>query len=188
MHTTNPAAGRVRAATRSFSTLLAVALIAALLVHVANQSTAEKRATHTESAETDYVLASQSVQEGAVVAAVKAGKLTKKKAKAKKRKKTPAANRALGKKLMLKAGWSERQWPALRKLWSRESGWNHRADNPYSSAYGIPQAMPGSKMRSAGKNWATEPKTQIRWGLRYIRDRYGSPSKALAHSNRRGWY
>ena len=70
----------------------------------------------------------------------------------------------------------------------RESGWNPFADNPTSSAYGIPQALPGSKMASAGADWATNPVTQIRWGLGYIRDRYGSPCGAWAHSEANGWY
>ena len=64
----------------------------------------------------------------------------------------------------------------------RESGWNVYADNPSSSAYGIPQALPGSKMASAGADWATNPVTQIRWGLGYIQDRYGSPCGAWGHS------
>lgn len=97
-------------------------------------------------------------------------------------------NRSLGRRLMLEFGFGAEQWPALEALWTRESGWNHLAANPSSSAYGIPQALPGSKMASAGADWATNPATQIRWGLGYIRDRYGSPSAALAHSNSVGWY
>ena len=66
-------------------------------------------------------------------------------------------------------GWGKRQWTPLQKLWNRESGWNKYAQNPYSGAYGIPQALPGSKMASAGNHWRTNATTQIRWGLRYIR-------------------
>jgi hypothetical protein len=62
------------------------------------------------------------------------------------------------------------------------------ADNPNSSAYGIPQALPGSKMASAGPDWANNPITQIRWGLGYIADRYGSPCGAWGHSQSHGWY
>ena len=69
-----------------------------------------------------------------------------------------------------------------------ESGWRVDADNPNSSAYGIPQALPGSKMASEGADWATNPVTQIRWGLVYIRDRYGSPCSALSFKQGRGWY
>ncbi|MEZ5098039.1 MAG: hypothetical protein R2731_19335 [Nocardioides sp.] len=69
-----------------------------------------------------------------------------------------------------------------------ESGWRVNADNPYSSAYGIPQALPGSKMASAGPDWATNPVTQIRWGLGYIRDRYGSPCGAWSFKRSHNWY
>lgn len=80
------------------------------------------------------------------------------------------------------------QYRCLVSLWERESGWNYRADNPSSDAYGIPQALPGSKMASAGSDWATNPQTQIRWGLRYIKDRYGTPCAAWAHSEDVNWY
>jgi murein DD-endopeptidase MepM/ murein hydrolase activator NlpD len=81
-----------------------------------------------------------------------------------------------------------KQYGCLVLLWNRESGWNYRADNPSSSAYGIPQALPGSKMASAGADWRTNPATQIRWGLGYIRARYGTPCGAWAHSQSSGWY
>jgi hypothetical protein len=84
--------------------------------------------------------------------------------------------------------WSTRQFPYLNRLWARESGWNVHALNPYSGAAGIPQAVPGSKMASAGPNWRSNAKTQIRWGLRYIRDRYGSPRRAWDHEANVGWY
>ncbi|RFU43421.1 hypothetical protein DZF91_01260 [Actinomadura logoneensis] len=89
--------------------------------------------------------------------------------------------------MVAKRGWSNRQYKCLVKLWNRESHWNHKAGNA-SGAYGIPQALPGRKMRSAGKDWRTNPKTQIKWGLRYIKGRYGTPCRALGHSNARGWY
>lgn len=85
-------------------------------------------------------------------------------------------------------GWSENDYLALVTLWNRESGWNPSAKNRYSGAYGIPQALPGSKMSSSGSDWATNYQTQINWGLNYIKGRYGNPSAALAHSNSRGWY
>jgi hypothetical protein len=85
--------------------------------------------------------------------------------------------------------WSAaRQYPSLNRLWARESGWNVHALNPSSGAAGIPQAVPGSKMASAGPNWRTNARTQIRWGLRYIRDRYGSPRRAWRHETAVGWY
>ena len=85
-------------------------------------------------------------------------------------------------------GWSSDQMGCLDSLWTKESGWNPHAANPTSSAYGIPQALPGSKMATAGSDWADNPATQIEWGLGYIRDSYGSPCSAWGHSESYGWY
>ena len=84
-------------------------------------------------------------------------------------------------------GWSSGQFGCLDSLWSRESGWNVTASNP-DGAYGIPQAMPDSKMASAGPDWETNATTQIRWGLGYIKDLYGSPCGAWSHEETTGWY
>jgi hypothetical protein len=89
---------------------------------------------------------------------------------------------------VLANGWDEGEFGCLVDLWDRESKWNHRAANPSSGAYGIPQALPGNKMRSAGKDWRSNPETQILWGLSYIEDRYSSPCKAWEHSEEVGWY
>jgi hypothetical protein len=96
--------------------------------------------------------------------------------------------RTIARALLAEFGFSESQFGCLDSLWERESHWNVYADNPSSSAYGIPQALPGSKMASAGADWATNPVTQIRWGLGYIEDRYGSPCGAWGHSQSHGWY
>lgn len=85
-------------------------------------------------------------------------------------------------------GWGPGQFEPLEKLWERESGWNYRAINHSSGATGIPQALPGNKMASAGADWRTNPETQIDWGLGYIKDRYGSPAAAWEHSERYNWY
>jgi len=85
-------------------------------------------------------------------------------------------------------GWSQSQFSCLQSLWFRESGWNVNAENPSSGAYGIPQALPGSRMASAGADWRTNAATQIRWGLDYIHSRYGSPCGAWSHSQADGWY
>lgn len=85
-------------------------------------------------------------------------------------------------------GFAADQFGCLESLWEKESGWNPQARNPSSGAHGIPQALPGSKMASAGSDWATNPVTQITWGLGYIQDRYGSPCAAWGHSQARGWY
>jgi hypothetical protein len=85
-------------------------------------------------------------------------------------------------------GWSSGQFSCLDPLWSHESGWSVSAYNPGTGAYGIPQAMPGDKMASAGADWQTDAATQIRWGLEYIKDTYGSPCGAWDHEEATGWY
>lgn len=100
----------------------------------------------------------------------------------------PNAARALGKSMAAERGWTGEEYTCLDLLWTRESGWRWNADNPSSSAYGIPQALPGSKMASHGSDWQTNPATQIAWGLEYIAGRYGSPCGAWAHSEAKGWY
>jgi outer membrane biosynthesis protein TonB len=80
------------------------------------------------------------------------------------------------------------QFGCVDRLFFRESHWNPHEYVPSSGAYGIPQAVPGSKMRAAGADWRTNPLTQVRWGLSYIRARYGTACNALAHSDRYNWY
>jgi len=84
--------------------------------------------------------------------------------------------------------WDESEFTCLVDLWNRESKWNHRAENVSSGAYGIPQALPGNKMKAAGKDWRTNAETQILWGLNYISDRYTTPCDAWSHSEINGWY
>jgi len=95
---------------------------------------------------------------------------------------TPAANKALGLLMASAYGWGgSGEWPYLESGWNEESGWNQYAaydhSDPYNYAYGIPQANPGTKMASAGSDWKTNPATQIKWGLSYIKATYGSPSR-----------
>jgi len=85
-------------------------------------------------------------------------------------------------------GWSSGQFSCLDPLWEHESRWSVTAANPGSGAFGIPQALPGSRMASAGPDWQTSAATQITWGLRYIRDTYGSPCAAWSHEQATGWY
>lgn len=99
-----------------------------------------------------------------------------------------SGNRAIGCAILLESGFQLDQMPCLDKLWTRESGWNPRAANPSSGAYGIPQALPGSKMASAGADWQTNPATQIKWGLGYIKSRYGTPCGAWSKLQTAGWY
>jgi resuscitation-promoting factor RpfB len=84
--------------------------------------------------------------------------------------------------------WSGSQMTALNNIVMAESGWNQTAENSSSGAYGIPQALPGSKMASAGKDWQTDAKTQIAWMLEYIRSRYGNPATAWQFHLAHGWY
>ena len=96
--------------------------------------------------------------------------------------------RDIARALLGEFGFSQDQFSCLDSLYVGESGWRVDADNPTSSAYGIPQALPGEKMASAGADWATNPETQIRWGLGYIRDVYGSPCSANAFKSANNWY
>ncbi|KQT91521.1 hypothetical protein ASG49_10890 [Marmoricola sp. Leaf446] len=96
--------------------------------------------------------------------------------------------KVLARALMPEFGISASEFGCLDSLWSGESGWSTTADNPTSSAYGIPQALPGSKMASAGPDWQTNPETQIRWGLGYIQDRYGTACSAESFKQGNGWY
>jgi hypothetical protein len=99
----------------------------------------------------------------------------------------PGSAQAVGAQLVAARGWDTSQYNCLVSLWNRESGWNVYASNP-SGAYGIPQALPGSKMSSVGADWQTNPATQITWGLNYIQGRYGTPCAAWAHSEANNWY
>jgi resuscitation-promoting factor RpfB len=85
-------------------------------------------------------------------------------------------------------GWSKAQFSCLDKLWTRESNWNAHENNGGSGAYGIPQSLPGRKMASFGRDWRDNPMTQIKWGLWYISNRYGTPCAAWAHSEQHNWY
>lgn len=99
-------------------------------------------------------------------------------------------NQAYAHQLIREYGWSEDDYNALVLLWYRESGWNPNAVNKSSGACGIPQAKPCSKMSEEGKDYRTNYKTQIRWGLKYIKRRYGTPSEAYRQflSRKPHWY
>ena len=90
--------------------------------------------------------------------------------------------------LVREYGWSEEDYQSLVLLWYRESSWNPNAVNKKSGACGIPQSLPCSKMASEGTDYRTNYKTQVRWGLKYIANRYGNPRGAWQHSQRTGWY
>jgi hypothetical protein len=104
------------------------------------------------------------------------------------RKKYEGTPKEVAMNLLPDHGWSQSQFSCLEKLWNKESRWKVSAANPTSSAYGIPQALPGNRMAAYGKDWRTNPVTQIKWGLDYIEATYGSPCSAWGHSQAKGWY
>lgn len=100
----------------------------------------------------------------------------------------PGTAKAYAYALLATMGFGDDQYSCLVKLWNRESNWRHTALNKSSGAYGIPQSLPATKMATEGPDYLTNPETQIRWGVKYIKGRYGSPCGALAHSDKIGWY
>lgn len=101
---------------------------------------------------------------------------------------TPAGAQSFARAMLSSYGWSQGQMQPLIYLWDRESGWRWNAENHTSGAYGIPQSLPANKMASAGSDWRTNGATQIKWGLAYIKGRYGSPAGAWAHEQSHNWY
>ncbi len=98
------------------------------------------------------------------------------------------APQQIARKMLRSFGWTWRQFKYLNLLWEAESSWSVSAENPSTGAFGIPQAVPGSKMSAAGPDWQTDAATQIRWGLDYISSAYGSPRSAWEHEVTYGWY
>lgn len=146
-------------------------------------------------AETEHTLQARHAAE----AKAAADKAAKEKAAKEKAKGTPdtkrlgpptnAANKELARQMAQSMfGWGEEEFACYDNIIMRESKWDQYADNPRSSAYGIPQALPGKKMASEGADWATNPATQIRWGLKYIKGRYGTPCQAWSFKRAKGWY
>ncbi|WP_284975650.1 hypothetical protein [Arthrobacter sp. efr-133-TYG-104] len=100
----------------------------------------------------------------------------------------PAGAKAYAASVLSSYGWGQGEMTALNALWEKESGWRTTATNASSGAYGIVQSLPASKMATAGADWQTNYQTQIKWGLDYIKQRYGSPSAALAFHLANNWY
>jgi hypothetical protein len=149
-------------------------------VHPVTSGPAQPPAARTQPAELDAfsAIATNSVRSTADAAGIAA----------RRRGRTAPTPRQIARRLLHRFHWGRRQFRYLDPLWSRESSWNVHALNVYSGAYGIPQAVPGSKMASAGRYWRTSARIQIRWGLRYIKGRYGSPAAAWRHEMATGWY
>lgn len=101
-------------------------------------------------------------------------------------------NQAIGQPMAAEYGWTGGEWDALVTLWNKESNWRNTAKNPSSGAYGIPQALPHTKMPKAAwpesAGGTSDARTQIAWGLNYIKARYGKPSAALSFHLRNNWY
>ena len=147
----------------------AAAKAAAAKAEVARKAAAQKAAEQAAAARKAAAAKAQAAQQTAVT--------------------TPSGSpEQIAQQMLSKYGWSQSQFSCLQPLWYHESGWNPSAENPSSGAYGIPQALPGSQMASAGADWQTNPATQIRWGLNYIQSRYGSPCGAWAHEQADNWY
>ncbi len=99
-----------------------------------------------------------------------------------------ASPKAIAKSLLPSYGWGAGEFTCLETMWNHESNWNPRAANVGSGAYGIPQALPGDKMATYGSDWRTNPRTQIKWGLSYIKTRYGTPCQAWSFWQQGSWY
>ena len=101
----------------------------------------------------------------------------------------PRSNQLKALRIFAETGdWGENDWESLLELWHRESSWRHRAQNPRSTARGLPQAMGSLYPETMEEGWLDDPEAQIRWGLNYIRNRYGTVANALAHHDEKGWY
>jgi hypothetical protein len=101
----------------------------------------------------------------------------------------PGTAQSIAYNMLSSFGWNPQTYfSCLNNIWTRESGWVYTATNPISGAYGIPQALPGDKMASAGPNWQTDPTTQIKWGLGYIQSTYGDPCSAWAFWQAHDYY
>ena len=120
----------------------------------------------------------------------KAAEQRKRKAAQERLQAVQADPKPVAQEIMREYGFGDDQWSCLAYLWTGESDWRWDATNPSSGAYGIPQSLPASKMASAGADWKTNPETQIRWGLDYIKQSYGSPCGAMNFWNSQNphWY
>jgi hypothetical protein len=97
------------------------------------------------------------------------------------------ANTVAGARAYVRARLGTRGYNCVNAIWAAESKWNPRAGR-LTGAYGIPQAFPGSKMAKFGSNWQTSPLTQVKWGIWYVNDRYGSACAAYTFWHAHGWY
>ncbi|MGX5695389.1 aggregation-promoting factor C-terminal-like domain-containing protein [Agromyces soli] len=138
---------------------------------------------------TDLTALTRAETEKTKAAAAEHDRVLAEQAEAQARANTPDGAKATARDLAASQyGWGESQFQCLSSLWQKESGWSYTAYNASSGATGIPQALPGSKMATAGDDWQTNAATQIAWGLDYIARAYGTPCSAWSHSQSMNWY
>jgi hypothetical protein len=159
----------------------------ALRARLASQAKSQKEAAARKAAAQEAA-ARKAAQEAAAKKKAAAAKEAAAAAQKKVRAEESGTPEQIAQAMLSQFGWSSGQLSCLEPLWDRESGWNVYAYNASSGAYGIPQALPGSRMASAGANWQSSAYTQIKWGLEYIQGTYGSPCAAWAHEEDDGWY
>jgi hypothetical protein len=187
---------RPRWALGVFAYLVSIGLVAALLVEPSGLTSAATLAAASEPVDAAGVTGQSVAVDGEVTASGRDGfDVVKPKPKPVAAATAPAVGipdpgtaQAIAYDMVMARGWGQGEFDCLVALWNKESHWNVYAHNTRSGAYGIPQALPGDKMASAGADWATNPVTQITWGLGYISGRYGTPCGAWGHSQAKGWY
>jgi hypothetical protein len=187
---------RPRWALGVFAYLVSIGLVAALLVEPSGLTSAATLAAASEPVDAAGVTGQSVAVDGEVTASARDGfDVVKPKPKPVAAATAPAVGipdpgtaQAIAYDMVMARGWGQGEFDCLVALWNKESHWNVYAHNTRSGAYGIPQALPGDKMASAGADWATNPVTQITWGLGYISGRYGTPCGAWGHSQAKGWY
>ena len=166
----------------------AAARAAAIAARVAAQRAAAERAAAERAARARAAAVRAAARQAAAQAAAEQAAATPPAVQQVTVQQVPAgAPQQIAAQMLAQYGWAG-QFSCLDSLWQQESGWNVYAENPTSGAYGIPQALPGAKMASAGSDWQSDAATQIRWGLGYIQGSYGSPCAAWGHEEAYGWY
>ncbi|WP_420180155.1 hypothetical protein [Paenarthrobacter sp. TA1.8] len=156
----------------------------------ADQAAAEKAAADQAAAQAaaEKAAADAAAKQAADAAAAAAAAEAAAAAAAPKAVDDPAAAKAYALSILGNYGWGPGEMTALNTLWEKESNWKTTAMNASSGAYGIVQSLPASKMATVGPDWETNYQTQIKWGLNYIKERYGSPSAALGFHLANNWY
>jgi hypothetical protein len=190
------AAGRIDAATNTKLNLQQAAQQAAYAPMIAAQQKAKVNAQHSANA---AAIAAAAAAHKAEAAARAAHTQSASRSQPRPTSTTPtgpipsscsaySGNRAIGCSILLDEGFALSQMPCLDKMWTKESGWSTTAENSSSGAYGIPQALPASKMATYGSDYRTNPTPQIKWGLSYIKGRYSTPCGAWSFWQAHGWY